>query len=901
MSSSIDSPLPVQRRLCCGLGLLLAAASVVQASPCEQAVALREVRLLLPAHEICVELAKGEEAEPCAACDDLVTLAQEIGASRGHFARGQRLAAAGSVDAARQAFVVALKVDASHGEAREALKGLCAEVSLEEADEESCEEAKCEDLAQKDLNALRQQLADLIEVGALETAKEELSELVKQHPKLAPEILQDSDLRYFADGRLPRWRNFLHRIEPWARLLLEGLALLLILVAALRALPLLRLLRRWHVSWPSPTVRIEELQASGELAEIGPAFAARLSHGLSQPVAVGSAPYQMVTRSTDGVDDLPDAVSTAVPGTLSLLTALPALVRWLTLRREIVIGGTLYQDGQRGVAATITVSEADRILETKEFWEQDLAVVPLRQGEDDQSVTLYLAERVGVWLLFALQRVKSANDLEVMGTGRAMLSSGPAFGRRGYCMTEARQEAMRLYEKALGKDPRNLGAQVNLARLLAHEKGNTGKLEQAIRRLEQVVQATVDRPEEAARYASLYSLAVARYDLGTNKLESAASAGWALLEDALDAAAELKREVVARVPRRVGKRGPLSPVSWFGHRSQKYHETLLPGVEALWVGLSLLCSEKPADPDRRKEETDEISPGMAGAERLLRTFLRESGSEPALPLRALYNRACTLSIAARMAREEKLPLSGASGWRTVFEKVVSTMPALFNGTRAEGKFGFEEHDLVEAAYGYLAMAVRKDPSLARRPEAEPDGSFMSQDRSLEFLRKVGREAKEQEGKNEYEAIEAPHLTAPVEPSSEELVLAQLDAISSQRAARLSELGIDSWAALFLRVATPKARTRLARELGVGGSRLRQWAHLLDLLRIDKISIGDLNLLEKAHVHSREQLKKAAPEPLAALLVDLAGPDPEAVPPEQSNVDHWWRVAHTEDSLVVADA
>ena len=408
MSSSTDSPLPVLRRLLCGLCLLLSAAGAVQASPCEQAAAFREARMLLLAQEHCVTLATDEDAEPCAACADLAKLAEEIGAARGHFALGQSLEAAGSVEAARQAFVAALKVDASLDEARQALKAL--------EGEEGEKKTGDEDPAKKGgPSAQHQQIEDLVKVGAVEMAKSQLSELIGENPNLAEEILADSNLRYLADGRPLWWRSFLHWIEPWARTVLEVLALLVVLLAALHALRLPQLLRRWHVSWPKPTVRIEELKTSGDLGEIGPAFAARLGNGLSQPAAVGSAPYQMVTRSTDEVD-LPDAVSTAVPATLSLLTALPALVNWLSVRREIVIGGTLYKDGQRGMAATITLSEADRIVETKEFWEKDLAAVPLRQGEDDQSVILYLAERVGVWLLFALERVKSGKDLEVMGT-----------------------------------------------------------------------------------------------------------------------------------------------------------------------------------------------------------------------------------------------------------------------------------------------------------------------------------------------------------------------------------------------------------------------------------------------------------------------------------------------------
>ena len=455
---------------------------------------------------------------------------------------------------------------------------------------------------------------------------------------------------------------------------------------------------------------------------------------------------------------------------------------------------------------------------------------------------------------------------------------------------------MRLYRTALDRDPRNLGAQVNLARLLAQEKGNNGALEQAIQMLERLEQATVDRPREAARYAGLYSLAVARYDLGKNKLESEAKdnklesearEGWTLLEEALDVTADLKREVAAGGPR-------------FGHSSmQEYHGDLLPGVEALWVGLSLVCSEKPTTAGTRKQETLEDSPEMAEAGRLLRTFLRESKSESALPLRALYNRACTLSIAAKMARNGGLPVGGASVWRTVVRKVASAAPTLFDPASAEVELELQEKALVEAAYAYLATAVCKDPSLATGLDADLQGSFIRRDRSLEFLRTVGKEDKEQGLEDRFRSIEEPYLTMAVEPPADELALAKLDAISSERAARLSELGIDSWADLFLRVATPQDRIRLARALDVGKGRLRQWAELLDLLRIDELSISDLNLLEKAQVHSREQLKRADPEQLAALLV--SGADPEGTPPDQSDVDLWWRVAHTEDSLVVGDA
>lgn len=360
--------------------------------------------MLAPAKEACVELLADESAAPCDRCD-LEALARAMGEARGYLVLGEAREASEQIGEARQAYVKALAIDTSLDTAREALVG------LGEAESDEPEEATP---AQSDE---ARQLDDLVEVGAVATAKDQLRELVKDNPGLAEEMLDDDELKHLADGRLPWWRAFLYSIEPWARLVLEIVALFVIVLAVLRVVPPLQPLRALlmrRLLPLIPTVRIGELKTSGLETEIGGGFAALLASRLSQSPEVGSAPYTMVTKSMEPLE-FPAEVGTVLPA-LSILGVLPALLRWLSLRREIEISGTLYKGGHRGAAATLTVSEANRVVQTKTFTERHLPVAPSSGGEDDLGVFYLLADHAAVWLTFALQQARSGKELEVMGT-----------------------------------------------------------------------------------------------------------------------------------------------------------------------------------------------------------------------------------------------------------------------------------------------------------------------------------------------------------------------------------------------------------------------------------------------------------------------------------------------------
>lgn len=412
-------------------------------------------------------------------------------------------------------------------------------------------------------------------------------------------------------------------------------------------------------------------------------------------------------------------------------------------------------------------------------------------------------------------------------------------------MIEQQQEAQRLYRQALERDPRNLGARVNLARLLAEAKASDAALEEAIQLLTEVERSTRDRPKETARYAAMYSLAIAQFDLGYGEDDGGVNR---LCREALAMANKLKEEVEQR--RGGGAGFKPNPVHWFQSQTlQAYCDALYPAVEALWVGLTLLLG---ADLD--PAESEEIA--KAGG--LLTAYIDELGHPKKLPTspRALYNRACTLSLAAGLIRERD-PVA--------------------------------EERLVQGAFVYLELVVNEDPALAR--SSEEGGSFIDRDRSLTYL----REARPQR----YGKLLEPFRVPAPPPVTGESALAKLKAVPAERVAQLEELGVTSWQEFLCRLLTTRDRSTFAGELGVRDEILLRWALLLDLLRIDGLSVDDLNLLDRAQIHSRDQLVAADPDRLTALLVDLVGTDEEHEAPEKATVALWWVTARRDPCVIHA--
>jgi hypothetical protein len=87
---------------------------------------------------------------------------------------------------------------------------------------------------------------------------------------------------------------------------------------------------------------------------------------------------------------------------------------------------------------------------------------------------------------------------------------------------------------------------------------------------------------------------------------------------------------------------------------------------------------------------------------------------------------------------------------------------------------------------------------------------------------------------------------------------EIKAMTSEAAAKLRELEIETVSDLHARAGTSSERSSLAKQLGVELGQLTEWVNRADLMRLDGVGVEYANLLEESGVDSCKELRHRVP-------------------------------------------
>lgn len=99
-------------------------------------------------------------------------------------------------------------------------------------------------------------------------------------------------------------------------------------------------------------------------------------------------------------------------------------------------------------------------------------------------------------------------------------------------------------------------------------------------------------------------------------------------------------------------------------------------------------------------------------------------------------------------------------------------------------------------------------------------------------------------------------------------IGELDCINPKFATKLRKAGVRTTEALLRRAATRKGRARLASETGIESSRILEWVHKADMMRVKGIGAEYADLLHAAGVGTLRELGRRNPEGLMARLAQV---------------------------------
>jgi hypothetical protein len=150
---------------------------------------------------------------------------------------------------------------------------------------------------------------------------------------------------------------------------------------------------------------IQEFGVEGLKEKIGKDFAVMLRSRLFELAAPSRGDSWSLTQGQVSTIAIPAEVSTLVPGGDKWLKAVPALWKWLSTRRALVLTGELHPPGAHGVGVTVELMEGPRYLSGHTIWQKEFGLPPTEMPDEVTAQDFYgLAEVAAVWLLFELAR-----------------------------------------------------------------------------------------------------------------------------------------------------------------------------------------------------------------------------------------------------------------------------------------------------------------------------------------------------------------------------------------------------------------------------------------------------------------------------------------------------------------
>lgn len=545
---------------------------------CGVADSLRLARALGHAQAGYVELLKYDPALSCARAG-VEAVARERAQAAEWLERGLALEHAGLREEARSAFIQAAMIAPGEEPVTRVLQRVLAPTSDTVVTREADPYASVRTLAGAGLHA---------------DALAALRKVAGEHPhEPVPE-----ELHYLTGHNVPGW-SALGRTDT--RLVLG----FLLLAAALAW-------RRWGTK---PHLTIEELGGSASGASTGKGFASMVEdrlRALTDGAAGGNV--HLVTGPIETVP-VPATVQTAIPPTVSWITALPALASWLLPRRVLTLSGHLHWTAEQGAGITLALKERGRIIASVTTWEREYGPVRATSGAADPSAYHSLAEPAAIWILFALATYRGDTRFSLLGTRRWR---SYALFRAGVRLETAGSDALarQRYHAALRFDPEIRGVRVNLATILS-EHGDNERALPLLERVLQEIRETPGRARDPVYYSALYRLASIHFNMGHP-----------------GPAAEVASELVTRIGQTLTALSG-GPTEWRKRLAlrrdenlREYLESIRPSAELLHAGVSL---KLPPETEGHRER-------LAAARRVVERY----HSAPNTP-HTHYNLACVCS------------------------------------------------------------------------------------------------------------------------------------------------------------------------------------------------------------------------------------------------------------------
>jgi tetratricopeptide (TPR) repeat protein len=334
-------------------------------------------------------------------------------------------------------------------------------------------------------------------------------------------------------GNLPRWNSVRGLLGP----VLRSVAELLIAVLTISVLVLLivRGLRRFRAR---PVVE----PFTGDPKDVGLATLAAVRENCAKLRGDGGHRLKTVASSGESFESIPRELGDVYEPAGTVAALLAMLGRLVPARTRHVTGQVRPCDAQRGAGLTVTFGRHSKVFEEETVWERDFGR-PLELADRAPVQPAYdrVALPAAVWLTFA-----SANHTLWRGfTGwigwpRPFVALGTDEWRSfahfsigaDLQTTGDRKHAARAYQRALGIDPRNRGAALNLAAIELIDSSDEVR-EGAVRRLDEVRDAVGDRTADELWFRVRYCTAIGHLDRQT-RVDEARRAAVELCAEMLD-------------------------------------------------------------------------------------------------------------------------------------------------------------------------------------------------------------------------------------------------------------------------------------------------------------------------------------------------------------------------------
>jgi tetratricopeptide (TPR) repeat protein len=434
----------------------------------------------------------------------------------------------------------------------------------------------------------------LIELGLFDDALKTLKDSLRAHPhKVLPERYQ-----VLSGGNLGFWRA----VHRW--IALNGTTVLEILLPLFILAGLV--IRRLPEGWLRPSVIVTEFAGAGP--DSGKRFVALFADEVfHHTTSANVGNLKLVTRPIEGMPP-PATLDTVISQVLPWAKPFAWILNFLTFREVYTLSGTLHSSDLEGNGVTIALSRKNRVVTSTTLWERDFTGCTRSELQQNVARPYPLAEAAALWFIFEFPTSKGKTELWELGTDS--WKSYALFRAAVHCeKTLLPAQAKRLYRRALDSDPKNLGARLNFASMVDHT--NKNELARSIKVLQQVVEATRNRPKNPILYSSLYRRAIGLYELTR-------------YAEAREMAFELK-ETIERALREVLPRRSRTYESKF----HKYLESIRPTALILLYGLQIELNDKVDE--KLFREIDATLPSY----------------------RTQYNLACLFSILAKKHPEER--------------------------------------------------------------------------------------------------------------------------------------------------------------------------------------------------------------------------------------------------------